>query len=597
MSFTHLHVHSHYSLNDSINPIDKLVEKAKQLNATALAVSEHGSLRSSYDFWKECSKRNIKPILGIEAYIVDDHTQRNPDEKNKHILLLAQNEVGWNNLKELSAIAAIDGFYRNPRIDLDLLKRFNQGIICTTACVGGVLSWELCKADPEQETTRCGRGMQWAIYYFRKLLEIFGTDRFFLEIQLLDMVNQHYANQMMLSLSQKFNVPLVLTTDCHYLNAEEAKVHDILIRSARSKTLADGEGYCYGTDQIWMKSEQEIWDTYYNQPFRYISPDQIKSAMANTVAIAESVESYRPYKTKDTYPKFTTDKFEGDTFKFLCALAWKGFKEKGLDKQSFKEQNEKYKARLFSELKAIKESGFTDYFLIVWDIINYARQIDTLIGCGRGSMSGSLVFYCLGCVTLDPITYNLPFERFLKPGQRVSPPDADLDFEAVKVPEIVAYIKQKYGKDKVCNISTSNTLQLRGAVKDVARVFGIDFAETNSATEKIPFKARSFKELDEIKESKEKTIIQSYFDAHPEVERIARRLEGTPKHPSVHAAGILITPTKTQDWIPVGYVATSETKVCEWDMYAIEEINLLKVDILRLNTLDIIKKILGMINF
>tara|TARA_Y100000034_G_C6909389_1_gene423347 strand:- start:4130 stop:7357 length:3228 start_codon:yes stop_codon:yes gene_type:complete len=584
--FVHLHTHSWYSHSDAMASPKAIVEKAKQLGSPAIGISEHGSLRSAYEFHTECNEQNIKCIHGAELYYCDQHDDKRKDESNRHILLIAINSIGWQNLKELCGIAAREGFYRNPRIDLDLLKTFNKGLICTTACVGGPLG------DPLTDKKLDKRDRyQTAIYHYKKLKEIFGG-RLFLEIQLHDLQSQHLANKLMLKLNDAHNTPLLLTCDAHYAEHDDCRAHDILVRSARNQTIHDNEGkLCYATDQLWLKSDKEIYQSWKNGPYDYLSLDNLKASFKNSRKINNVIDTYDIYKKEDTYPVYTQDS-NLTNIQFLVSLALSGLKEKGLDKTPG------YKERLKTELKAIKISGFVDYFLIIWDVIKFAQNKNILISPGRGSCTGSLVFYCIGVTHVDPIKYELPFERFLKPGERVSPPDADLDFQSTRRIEVLEYIKDKYGHDKVSHIITSNRLNAKKVLKDVSRVLEISYARVNDVTTKLPVKFMDFDNDEEFKNDLEE--LNKLFEEYPQLKRYSTKLCGTPSHPGVHAAGLLVTPTRTEDWVPIANVSgknmdVGRTIVCEWDMHTIEDINLLKIDILGLAVLDCIAESLKLI--
>lgn len=578
--FNHLHVHSYYSLGDGTASPKALAEKAKALGQTALAITEHGSLRSCYEFWQACKKQEIKPILGMEAYIVQDTKVHNKDEKQQHIVLLASDAAAWRNLKFLHK-KACESFYRHPVIDLESLETFASGLICLTACSSGILSMNT----------------DYAVYTLTRLNNIFGS-RLFVELQLLDLEDQHRVNKLAIDLLTKSKLKYlpndrkalrpVITCDVHYLNPEDAVTHNIHVLQSRKQTIKDlkkGE-FCYGTNQLWLKSLSELAQTYKSGPFSYIPIDVFKEAVANTQKISsDMIETYEPFNTKDTYPKFNS---VPDNLQFLKAKAVTGLQRKQLH------TNPVYVKRIKKELDAIQKTGFVDYFLIVWDVVNYARNNHIGIGVGRGSCAGSLVFHCLDVVTLDPVKYGLSFERFLKPGERPSPPDADLDFASSGCDKIVGYIKERYGRDRVCNIGTYSFLKLRSAIKDISRVLGVDYLEANTATDRIPAKCNSFEDFDKLEVDKVIDARQ-FLKAHSDVDRYSRALEGVPRHAGVHAAGILITPTATEEWVPAGYVASSETKVSEWDMDVVDELKLLKLDILRLNTIDIIERCVNLI--
>ena len=568
----HLHTHSHYSFADALPSPEQLVVCAKDIGSNALAITEHGTLNSARLFWLACQKHNIKPILGLETYFCNVHTERNADEKNRHLILLAKNECGWHNLKFLNGVANREGFYSDPRVDLDLLNKYCDNLICASACASGPISYAITNKDIKS-----------VIYYTQKLNKIFYGE-FYIEIQLLDMPSQHLINQVLLQIAIKLNIPTIITSDVHYLRQEDVQIHNMLITINRN-ALYDPKILHYGTADNWMASCEEITQ-YTKDKFPYITSQQIESSIANTHKIADQCEVYQPFKLENTYPKYNT-KSNIPTHTYLMNEAIFGLKSKQLDHKP------EYNERLQKELKAITETNFSDYFLIIWDIVKWAKEHGIVVGPSRGSCGGSLVFYCLDVVALDPIVYGLSFERFLKPGERVSPPDADLDFEASRRHEVIQYIEEKYGRNNVCKIATSNTLALRSAITRVGSALGIDFEDLKIITKSIPYACQSFDDLDKLEDKDKSKLLTQFFKSNPECESFARKLENTPTHSGLHPAGILITPSNTENWIPISSAADSITKtripITAWDMYQIDEISLLKVDVLGLDVLSGIK--------
>lgn len=581
--FNNLHAHSHYSIGDATLHIDKYIEKCKKLGSNAVALTEHGNLASAYELHKECKKREIKPILGIEVYMVDKYGTEAAETPYSyyHVVLLCKNETGWKNLKKLHSASWQHGYLRRPRISQGTLQSFSDGLIVLTACLGGVVGKLLLGIDPyykELSTKKCLKVLKKRLKFF---INTFGDD-FYYEMQLNDLDGQNIVNKYILGQKGK----KVITNDIHYLRKMDWEIHDIVRCRAWRKTLKDENNGIYPTHQLYVKGikslrrAKEKWHDY-------ISDKEFLKAMKATEEIAEKVEEYPLVPKKSTLPKYG----KGDSMETLTKLCKKGYKKRlTVDQQ----KSIVYKKRLKRELKVIKKIGFPDYFLFVWNVVRKCKKKNIIVGPGRGSVCGSLAAYLLNITQIDPIRFNLMFERFLNE-DRLSMPDIDMDFSKARRDDVKKIMEQMYGADKLAHIAAYAKWKPRGVITDVGRVLGYDyFSVLKKQTKLVDSKVEKWKELpDEIKPflKKNKTLTDR-----------AKRLMETVNQQGVHASGIIVTPSELEEWLPTAYTVDKNdeerrrVKVSEWDMYALEDLDLLKFDRLGLTTLDVIQRTVELVN-
>jgi len=562
--FVHLHVHTEYSLLDGSGKIEKLVKRAKELGMKALAITDHGAMYGCVEFYKAAKEAQIKPIIGCEIYVASksmDIKQNDPENETHHLVLLVKNETGYQNLMKIVSKASIDGFYYKPRVDHEYLKNHSEGIIASSACLAGEIQSDLLKG-------RLENARKTALFY----KDIF-KDGFYLELQDHGISEQLKVNEMVIKLSKELNIPLIATNDVHYINKEDSRAHDILLCIQTGKTVDDENRMKYVPEQFYLKSQEDM----YNQ-FSYV-----KEALLNTSKIAdECTFEYKFHESK--LPNFPLP--EGtDHYSYLENLCVNGLKER------YDTITDELKKRLYYELGIISEMGYVDYFLIVWDFIRFARENDVPTGPGRGSGAGSLVAYTLGITKIDPIKYNLIFERFLNP-ERVSMPDIDSDFCYVKRQKVIDYVVEKYGKDCVSQIVTFGTMAARLCIRDVGRAMNYSYAEVDKIAKMIPSvlnitidKALELNpELKEVYDSDDR--IKDLID-------VARTLEGLPRHTSTHAAGVVISSQPLVNYVPL--LKNEDSIVAQFTMGILEELGLLKMDFLGLRTLTVIKDTIDMI--
>ncbi|MCX8021385.1 MAG: DNA polymerase III subunit alpha [Syntrophorhabdaceae bacterium] len=573
--FVHLHLHTQYSLLDGAIRFDRLFNLAKSYNMGACAITDHGNMFGVADFYFAATSSGIKPILGCELYLAP---KSRFDKKEKggenayHIVLLSMNNTGYKNLIKLASYAQLEGFYYVPRIDKELLKKYNEGLICLTACIKGEIPNAILKMDEKQTKT-----------IVEEYLSIFG-DRLFFELQDNGLPEQKIVNERLIELSRYFNIPYVATNDCHYLKKEEAKAHEILLCIQTGKKITDQDRLSFKSDEFYFKPVEEIERAFSDYP----------EALKNTVKIAEMCNV-----TMETgvyhFPEFKPPKDTGLN-EYIEELCLSGF-DKRLEriKKSYdnftEELYRKYRNRLDYELNVIKKTGFSGYFLIVADFINYAKSKGIPVGPGRGSAAGSLVAYCLGITDIDPVKYDLIFERFLNP-ERISMPDIDVDFCKEKREEVIKYVTEKYGKDNVAQIITFGTMQSRAAVRDVGRALGFPYAEVDRIAKLIPATSASvgnaINEEPQLKELyKKDTKIKELLDT-------AMVLEGLARHASTHAAGIVISNKELTEYLPLYKGQKGET-VTQFHMKAIEKIGLIKIDFLGLETLTLMDHVIKLL--
>ena len=567
MAFTHLHVHTEYSLLDGSSKIKELVARAKELGMDSLAITDHGVMYGVIDFYKAAKEAGIKPVLGSEVYVAPgsrfDRERVDGEDRYYHLVLLAENDTGYHNLMKIVTKGFVDGFYYKPRVDYEILEQYHEGIIALSACLAGEVSRYLARGMYEEAKRS-------ALHY----QEIFGKGNFFLELQDHGMDEQKMVNQGMVRLSKETGIELVATNDIHYTFAEDAQAHDILLCIQTGKKVSDENRMRYEGGQYYCKSEEEM---------RALFP-YAQEALDNTYKIAKRCNVEIEFGVTKL-PKFQVP--EGyDSWSYLNHLCLEGFLKR------YPDDDGTLKKRLEYELDVIRTMGYVDYFLIVWDFINYARSKDIMVGPGRGSAAGSIVSYSLGITDIDPVRYNLLFERFLNP-ERVSMPDIDVDFCYERRQEVIDYVVEKYGKDQVVQIVTFGTLAARGVIRDVGRVLDLPYALCDSIAKMVP---------NDLGMTLDKALtanpdLKKAYQENPEIQNLidmARRLEGLPRHTSMHAAGVVIGSRSIDEFVPLSRAADG-TITTQFTMTTIEELGLLKMDFLGLRTLTVIQNAVRMV--
>ena len=561
MAFAHLHVHTEYSLLDGSNKIKEYVEKIKALGMTAGAITDHGVMYGVIDFYKAAREAGINPVLGCEVYVAPgsrlDREMVHGEDRYYHLVLLAENNTGYSNLMKIVSKGFVEGYYYKPRVDMEVLEKYHEGIIALSACLAGEVQRNLVRGMYEE-------AKEVAYRYER----CFGKGNFFLELQDHGIPEQKLVNQQLLRMSQETGIELVATNDVHYTNAEDAEPHDILLCLQTGKKLADEDRMRYEGGQYYVKSEEEM---------KLLFPYALQ-ALENTQKIADRCHVEIEFgHTK--VPHFEVP--EGyDSWTYLNKLC-----HEGLDKRYGADAPE-YLQKLDDELAVIKNMGYVDYFLIVWDFIHYAREHDIMVGPGRGSAAGSLVSYTTGITDIDPVRYNLIFERFLNP-ERVSMPDIDVDFCFERRQEVIDYVVEKYGKDCVTQIVTFGTLAARGVIRDVGRVMDLPYNFVDTIAKAIP---------NELGITIDKALmmnpeLRGMYESDESVKKLidmSRRLEGLPRHTSMHAAGVVISQKPMDEYVPLSR-ASDGTITTQFTMTTIEELGLLKMDFLGLRTLTVIQ--------
>jgi DNA polymerase-3 subunit alpha len=561
MAFTHLHVHTEYSLLDGSCKIKELVSRAKELGMDSMAITDHGVMYGVIDFYRAAREAGIKPIIGCEVYVTSgsrfDREIAGGEDRYYHLVLLAENNQGYQNLMKIVSKGFVDGFYYKPRVDYEVLKEYSEGIIALSACLAGEVQRLIGRGLYE-------RGREAALRY----QEIFGKGNFFLELQDHGIPDQNTVNQSLLRLSHETEIELVATNDIHYTYAEDATPHDILLCIQTGKKVADENRMRYEGGQYYCKSEEEM-----RKLFSYAG-----QAIDNTHRIAERCNVEIEFGVTKL-PKY--DVPEGhDSWTYLNKLCLEGFEN------HYPQDDGTLKERLDYELDVIHTMGYVDYFLIVWDFIHYARSQDIIVGPGRGSAAGSIVSYCLGITNIDPIRYNLLFERFLNP-ERISMPDIDVDFCFERRQEVIDYVVQKYGKEQVVQIVTFGTLAAKGVVRDVGRVLDMPYARCDAIAKMIPGDLGMTLE----KALRQSPDLRNAYEEDPEVKYLidmSMRLEGLPRHTSMHAAGVVISRTSVDEYVPLSR-ASDGTITTQFTMTTLEELGLLKMDFLGLRTLTVIQ--------
>ena len=567
MAFTHLHVHTEYSLLDGSSKIKELAQRAKELGMDSMAITDHGVMYGVIDFYRAAREAGIKPIIGCEVYVSPgsrfDRENVHGEDRYYHLVLLAENNEGYQNLMKIVSKGFVDGFYYKPRIDEEILRTYHTGIIALSACLAGEIPRYLEKNLYEEAKKAA-----------EKYREIFGEGNFFLELQDHGIPMQRQVNQGILRLSKELSIPLVATNDCHYINADDWEPHDILLCIQTGKKVSDANRMRYEGGQYYVKSEEEM-----RELFRYIP-----EAIDNTHRIAERCNVEIEFGVTKL-PRY--DVPEGYTsWEYLNHLCRRGFAER------YPEDDGTLKERLEYELTTIKNMGYVDYFLIVWDFINYARSHGLAVGPGRGSAAGSIVAYCLKITNIDPIKYQLLFERFLNP-ERVSMPDIDVDFCYERRQEVIDYVVEKYGKDQVAQIVTFGTLAARGVIRDVGRGMDLPYSLCDQVSKMVPAELNITLEL-ALKKNPELKLL---YDTDEQVKKLidmSMRLEGLPRHTSMHAAGVVISRTAIDEYVPLSR-GSDGTITTQFTMTTLEELGLLKMDFLGLRTLTVLQDAVEMI--
>ena len=566
MSFAHLHVHTEYSLLDGACRIRDLAARVRELGQDAVAITDHGVMYGAVDFYRACKDAGVKPIIGCEVYVAPRtrfDKQHELDGEARHLVLLCENEEGYRNLSYMVSLAFTEGFYIKPRVDLDLLREHAGGLIALSACLAGEIPRRLRDGNYDG-----------AKEYALTMREIFGENNFFLELQDHGIREQAPVNAGLLRLHEETGIPLVVTNDAHYLRKEDAESHDVLLCIQTGKTVEDENRMRYEPRNFYLRSTEEMAALFPQYP----------EAVENTGRIAERCN------VEFVFGKYHLPEFklpEGyDAFGYLKKLCDDGFAAR------YGAEHEDYRAQLSYEQDMIEKMGFTDYFLIVQDFVNYARAKGIPVGPGRGSAAGSMVSYCLGITDIDPMKYSLYFERFLNP-ERVSMPDIDMDFGDTRRGEVVDYVREKYGDDHVAQIVTFGTMAARGAIRDVGRALNMPYAECDAVAKLVP--AAIHITLDEALR-----LSKQLNDLYKTDERIARlidtakALEGMPRHASTHAAGVVITKKPVYEYVPLA--RNDEATVCQYTMVTLEQLGLLKMDFLGLRNLTVLDDALRMVN-
>lgn len=563
--FVHLHMHTEYSLLDGANKIKQLVAKVKELGMKSVAITDHGNMFGAVEMYKECKKENIKAIIGCEVYVSPRsrfEKEGKIDTEPNHLILLAMNKQGYKNLVNLVSTSYIEGFYYKPRVDMELLGKYSEGIIALSGCMAGAVAKKIIEQDIE--------GARDAAIKYK---EIF-SDRYYLEMQDNKYADQQIVNQNLIKLSKELVIPLVVTNDCHYLEKEDYFFHEVLLCIQTKKKLADENRMRFETNEFYVKSPKEMWDAFKNH----------STALTNTVKIAEMCNV--DFEFGNTIlPVFKTEN-EEPHFEYFKKICYDGLKDR-YTKEKIKEASK----RLEYELEVIEKMGFIDYFLIVADFIHYAKKEGVAVGPGRGSGAGSIAAYASGITDIDPLYFNLIFERFLNP-DRISMPDFDIDFCFERRQEVIDYVARKYGRDHVAQIITFGTMKARGAIRDVSRVLDMAYQKADQIAKMIP---------QEIGMTIEKAIdtnieLKNMYESDTEVAKVinlAIKSEGLPRHASTHAAGVVITKDKVSDYVPL-YINQEQIST-QYTMNTLEELGLLKMDFLGLRTLTVIQDTLYLV--
>lgn len=566
--FVHLHSHTSYSLLDGAAKIHEVVKRAKELNMPALAITDHGTMYGVVEFFKACKDEGIKPIIGCEVYVATRNRfdkEQGRDEKPYHLILLVKNQKGYKNLCKLVSLASIEGFYYKPRIDRELLEKYHEGLIALSACLGGEVPRHLMKDDYD-------KALEVALWYN----EVFGKGNYYLEVQYHGIREQLIVNQGLRRLAEETGIELVATNDNHYVKREDANIQDVMVCIQTGKRLSDTDRMHFDGSEFYLKSYEEMLEAL---------PDDEK-ALDKTCEIARMCEFEFDF-SKNHMPAFTLPKDFATEKDYLRALCLQGLRER------YHSLDDKLYQRLDYELDIINTMGYEAYFLIVWDFINFARKKGIYVGPGRGSAAGSLVSYVLKITDIDPLKYQLLFERFLNP-ERVSMPDIDIDFCVERRGEVIDYVTEKYGSERVCQIITFGTMGAKGAIRDAARVMDIPLSTVNSICKMIPNELgmtleKAWQASEDLKEMiNANTLLSTLYET-------ARKLEGLPRHAGTHAAGVVISKEPLMEYLPL-QKTSEDAVITQFAKEDVEDIGLLKMDFLGLRTLTVINKTLELIN-
>ena len=557
--FTHLHLHTEYSLLDGACRIDRLFDRAEKLGQKSVAITDHGAMYGALNFYKTAKKHGIKPIIGCEVYVARSSRFEKKREvgvkEYSHLILLCENNEGYQNLIKMVSLGFTEGFYNKPRVDKELLKKYSKGLICLSACLAGEVPYNLLYGKYEEAKKA-------ALFY----KETFGKDNFFLEIQDHGLEEQKAINPLLIRLAKEIDVPIVATNDVHYIEKEDALMQKVLIAIGTGKKLSDNSPLNFKTDEFYFKSEEEMLALYPNNP----------EFIHNTELIAKRCNvDFEFHKLK--LPVF--DLGEKDHGEHLRELSYNGLKK------LYSNITEELTNRLEHELNTIIKMGFTDYFLIVADYVNFAKEKDIAVGPGRGSGAGSLVAYCIGITGIDPIKYNLLFERFLNP-ERVSMPDFDIDFCYNRRGEVIDYVNEKYGVDHVAQIITFGTMAAKAAIRDVGRVMDLPYNLCDRVAKAIPNEL-NITIADAENTSDFKDLLEE-DDQIKELVEMAKKVEGMPRHSSMHAAGVVISDKPVSSYVPLALGDNDDAIVTQFTMTELEELGLLKMDFLALRNLTVI---------
>lgn len=570
MKFIHLHTHSHYSLLDGLAKIDDIIDRTKELGMKAVALTDHGNLYGAIEFYKKATKAEIKPILGVETYVAPRtrfEKESKIDDQYAHLILLCENNTGWKNLIQLVTKSYLEGFYYKPRVDKEILKQHHEGLIALSACVSGEISQLILNKNLEEAEKKV-----------REYQEIFGKENFFLEIGYHpNFPETEKANIGLKKLSEITGAPLVATQDIHYMKSEDAEYHDILLAVQTGNKTSDDDRLTLKADDFSMRSQEDMMEIFKDTP----------EAIKNTVKIAERC-NVNITLNKILLPTFQLPESETSSIEYLKKLANKRLSER------FEVADAKITERLDYELGVIEKTGFADYFLIVQDFVNWAKERGIVVGPGRGSAAGSLVSYVLGIIDLNPLDYDLLFERFLNP-DRISMPDIDMDFTDVRRDEVFGYLREKYGEDKVAQIITFGTMAARAAIRDAGRALGMPYSLCDQLSKMIPFNPTQGMKVGWLDKSLHKvTEFKEIYETNPDAKKIidaARHLEGVARHASVHACGIVISKDTLTDFVPLQRAPQdSNIIITQFEMHSIEDLGLLKIDLLGLKNLTIIEE-------
>ncbi len=562
--FVHLHVHTEYSLLDGSTRIKDLIKEVKNLGMDAIAITDHGSMFGVIQFYREAKKHGIKPILGSEVYVaINKNTERENKDKNQyHLVLLAENQEGYENLMKLVSEAYINGFYYKPRVDHDLLRKYSKGIIALSACLGGEIQQFLLdnNYDRAQEVAKTYQ-------------DIFGTDSFFMELQDHGLQEQKEVNRQMIKISKNLGIPLVATNDVHYLRKEDALVHDVLLCVQTGKTVDETDRMRFPTAEFYLKSREEMAELFSDTP----------EALENTVKIGQRCNVEIDFDTLHLPGYDVPENYTNESY--LKELVLDGLREK------YGELTEEILERFQYEFDTIVDMDYTDYFLIVWDFIKYAKERDIMVGPGRGSAAGSIISYGLGIIDIDPLKYGLIFERFLNP-ERITMPDIDIDFCYERREEVIDYVVKKYGADRVAQIVTFGTMAARGSIRDVGRAINMPYGQVDYIAKQIPTELGMT--IDRALEINNK--LREEYESNEETKRLidyARAVEGLPRHTSTHAAGVVISKDPVTKYVPL--LRNGESIATQFNMIELEELGLLKMDFLGLRTLTVIRDTINLI--